>query len=101
MATTPSRPSPASCTSGRFPWDPIDQGDETVRRAAAQQAAVARAIVQQMTARGVSQRDMERAGVAPQSTISALLTGKAWTDMWVVTRVVDHLGGALDVRPKS
>lgn len=79
----------------------MDQGPDEVRRAAAQQAAVARAIIEQMTRMGVSQRDLERAGVAPQSTISALLTGKAWTDMWVVTRIVDHLGGQLAVRPRS
>lgn len=101
MSTSARRRSPASCTSGRFPWDAMDQGPEELRRAAAQQAAVARAIVQQMTRRGVSQRDLERAGIASQSTISALLTGKSWTDMWVLTRVVDHLGGTLEVKSRQ
>lgn len=93
------RPTPAACTSGgRFPWSPIDTGTPDERGAAHQQAVIAQWVVQAMTQQKVSQRDLERAGVASQSTISGLLTGRAWTDMWVVARVVTFLGGELGVR---
>ena len=97
MPRKPPRPSPASCTSGRFPWAPIDRGEEHERAAAYQQALVAQWIVRRMTQTGLKQRDLERAGVASQSAISGLLTGKSWTDMWVVARIVAYLGGRLKV----
>lgn len=55
---------------------------------------------EQLLKRKMSQRDLERAGVASQSTISGLVTGRAWTDMWVVARVVAHLGGELGVQAR-
>jgi hypothetical protein len=84
-------------TSGRFPWDPVDGGAPPERDAATQQAAVARWVIEQMTRQGISQRELERTGVASQSAISGLLTGRTWTDMWVVARIVGHLGGHLRV----
>lgn len=102
MPRKPDRPAPAACTSaGRFPWSPIDTGTDEQRRAARQQAVVAQWVIEQMTKQKLTQRDLERAGVAAQSTISGLLTGRAWTDMWVVARVVSHLGGELGVRPRQ
>lgn len=59
---------------------------------------MARWIVGQMTRQGISQRELERTGVASQPAISGLLTGRTWTDMWVVARIVGHLGGQLGVR---
>lgn len=99
MPRKPDRPAPADCTSGdRFPWTPIDRGTDEQRQAARQQAAVARWVIEQMTTRRLAQRDLERAGVASQSTISGLVTGRSWTDMWVVARTIAHLGGQLTVR---
>lgn len=98
MPTKHPRPTPASLCNGRFPWDPIDKGTPDERAAARQQAAVAQWIVQHMTVQGVTQRDLERTGIAAQSTVSGLLTGRSWTDMWVVARIVSHLGGELGVK---
>lgn len=98
MPAKPDRPAPASLTSGRFPWARIDQGPPDVRASAEQQAGIARWIIQQMTQQGISQRELARTGIASQSAISGLLTGRSWTDLWVVTRLVAHPGGRVAVR---